>query len=560
MNLLAANTWLPSGQELRLFGPELILVATIVAVLVVPLFIGRRPLVVALLAVLGAMTGLLVSGRLAPYLAPGGEGALTPPGPTPLVLVDAFSLFFKMFILLTLIAITWLWLIGAAEERRPSTSALGDNEARPLFAGPEFFVLLLTSALGMMLMVGTLNLLLIVVAIEMASLPSYAIVASDKRSRLGAEASLKYVMLGAASAAIMVYGVSLLYGRFGTLDLPTVAARIARTPADADLVFWLGLLALGVGIAFKIAAVPMHLWCPDVFEGAPIEVTTWLSVASKAAGLGLLLRIVDAFSAVPALTAAVMPLSWAIGVLAAVTCTVGNLAALRQESVKRILAYSSIAHAGYMLMAGAILIAPTGTGIHTSAGMAAVAAYLLVYVTMNVGAFGATALVAWQTGSDHLSSFTGLGRRAPWIALPMAVCLFSLVGLPPLGGFAAKWFLLVALGKSAAVQPWLWALVTIAVLNTALSLYYYVRIIRQMFLTEEPVLPAVHAPAGGVVMVNACAILLLLMGTLWFSPLGQRAQRFATGLFRAPVPVQLREALPTADNDTGSPPQTLVPS
>jgi NADH-quinone oxidoreductase subunit N len=390
-----------------------------------------------------------------------------------------------------------------------------------------------------MLMVGTLNLLVIVVAIEMASLPSYAIVASDKGSRLGAEASLKYVMLGAASAAIMVYGVSLLYGRFGTLDLPTIAARIAQTPADADLVFWLGLLALGVGIAFKIAAVPMHLWCPDVFEGAPIEVTTWLSVASKAAGLGLLLRIVNTFSVVPALTAAVLPLSWAVGVLAAVTCTVGNLAALRQESVKRILAYSSIAHAGYMLMAGAILIAPAGGSLQTSAAMAAVAAYLLVYVTMNVGAFGATALVAWQTGSDHLSSFTGLGRRAPWIALPMAVCLFSLVGLPPLGGFAAKWFLLVALGKSAAVQPWLWALVTIAVLNTALSLYYYVRIIRQMFLTEDPALPAVHAPAGGLVMVNACAVLLLLLGTLWFSPLGQRAERFATGLFRAPVPERL---------------------
>jgi NADH-quinone oxidoreductase subunit N len=536
MDLLAAITWLPSGQDLRLFGPELILVATIVAVLVVPLFTGRRPLVVALVAALGALVGVV----LTPDVALGGQGALTPPGPAPLVLADAFSVFFKMFILLTLIAITWLWLIGAAEHTTLTTSRMAAGyEARPLYAGPEFFVLLLTSALGMMLMVGTLNLLVIVVAIEMASLPSYAIVASDKGSRLGAEASLKYVMLGAASAAIMVYGVSLLYGRFGTLDLPTIAARIAQTPADADLVFWLGLLALGVGIAFKIAAVPMHLWCPDVFEGAPIEVTTWLSVASKAAGLGLLLRIVNTFSVVPALTAAVLPLSWAVGVLAAVTCTVGNLAALRQESVKRILAYSSIAHAGYMLMAGAILIAPAGGSLQTSAAMAAGAAYLLVYVTMNVGAFGATALVAWQTGSDHLSSFTGLGRRAPWIALPMAVCLFSLVGLPPLGGFAAKWFLLVALGKSAAAQPWLWALVTIAVLNTALSLYYYVRIIRQMFLTEDPALPAVHAPAGGLVMVNACAVLLLLLGTLWFSPLGQRAERFATGLFRAPVPERL---------------------
>ena len=398
-------------------------------------------------------------------------------------------------------------------------------------------MLLLASALGMMLMVGTLNLLVIVIAIEMASLPSYAIVATDKRSRLGAEASLKYVMLGAASAAIMVYGVSLLYGRFSTLDLPTIAAQIAGRPADADPVFWLGLLALGTGIAFKIAAVPLHWWCPDVFEGAPIEVTTWLSVASKAAALGLLLRIVDAFSASPALARAVVPLSWSIGILAAVTCTVGNLAALRQESVKRILAYSSIAHAGYMLMAGAIFSAPSATaGASANAGMAALVAYLLVYVTMNVGAFGATALVAWQTGSDHLSSFTGLGRRAPWVALPMAVCLFSLVGLPPLGGFAAKWFLLVALGKSAAVQPWLWGLVTVAVLNTALSLYYYVRIIRQMYLTEDPALPPLSVPAGGLVMVNACAVILLLLGTLWFSPLGQRAAALAGSHFRSPVP------------------------
>ena len=529
MNVPAANTWLPTGQELQLFGPELMLVGAIVAILIVPLFVGRRPYVAALLALLGALAGLYASQPVALQVAAHGLGALTPPGEPalpPMLVADRFSVFFKLFLLLTLMAITWLWMIGAAAPKKVSGTF-----------STEFFVLLLTSAVGMMLMVGTLNLLVIVIAIEMASLPSYAIVATDKRSRLGAEASLKYVMLGAASAAIMVYGMSLLYGRFSTLDLPTIAGRISAQPADADPVFWLGLLALGTGIAFKIAAVPLHWWCPDVFEGAPIEVTTWLSVASKAAALGLLLRIVDAFSASPALARAVVPLSWSIGILAAVTCTVGNLAALRQESVKRILAYSSIAHAGYMLMAGAIFSAPSATaGASANAGMAALVAYLLVYVTMNVGAFGATALVAWQTGSDHLSSFTGLGRRAPWVALPMAVCLFSLVGLPPLGGFAAKWFLLVALGKSAAVQPWLWGLVTVAVLNTALSLYYYVRIIRQMYLTEDPALPPLNVPAGGLVMVNACAVILLLLGTLWFSPLGQRAAALAGSHFRSPVP------------------------
>ena len=285
----------------------------------------------------------------------------------------------------------------------------------------------------------------------------------------------------------------------------------------------------------------MHFWCPDVFEGAPIEVTTWLSIASKAAGLGLLLRIVYAFSSMPALAAIMAPLTWAIGLLAAITCTVGNLAALRQDSVKRILAYSSIAHAGYMMMTAAILAGPHRGGASdspSSTGIAAVIAYLFVYVTMNVGAFGATALVAWQTGTDHLSAFTGLGRRAPWLALPMAVCLFSLVGLPPLGGFAAKWFLLIALGKTAATQPWLWTLVIVAVVNTAISLYYYVRIVRQMYLTDDAQQPAFRPPPGGLAIVNACAIVLLLLGTLWFSPLGRRAELMSANLFNRPPVTQ----------------------
>lgn len=555
MNPLTPNTWLPTAAELRLFAPELILIGTIVAVLVVPIFIGRRPVAVAFLALAGVLAGLYACGAVAVQVGAGAQGALSPPAEPPLppmLIADRFSLFFKLFLLVTLAAIVWLWMIGAGQAQRRAGA-----EARPLAAGPEFFVLLLTSALGMMLMIGSLNLLVILIAIETASLPSYALVATDKRSRLGAEASLKYVMFGAVSTAIMVYGISLLYGRFGTLDLSTIAAQIAWMPPAADLVFWLGLLGLGTGIAFKVAAVPMHFWCPDVFEGAPIEVTTWLSVASKAAGLGLLLRIVEAFSASAALSDAVVPLTWAVGVLASVTCTVGNLAALRQESVKRILAYSSIAHAGYMLMAGAILVAASGDAAASAdlprAGMAALVAYLLVYVTMNVGAFGATALVAWQTGSDHVSSFTGLGRRAPWVALPMALCLFSLVGLPPLGGFAAKWFLLVALGKAAGVHPWLWVLVTVAVLNTALSLYYYVRIIRQMYLTDDDALPPLRAPGGGLVMVNACAVLLLLLGTLWFSPLGQRAGRLATHVFYRPVPARPQEV----PSPTGHPPGGL---
>jgi NADH-quinone oxidoreductase subunit N len=493
---------------------------------------------------------LLATGQMALHVAAAGQAGMAPPDAAPMLIADGFSVFFKLFLLLLLVLVIWLWTVGASsQEAEPRGGTALDGpptraDAPGAIGSPEFFVLLLTSALGMMLMVGTLNLLVMIVAMETASLPSYAMAASNRRSRPGAEAGLKYVMFGAAAAAIMVYGVSLLYGQFGTLDLGNVAEQIASASSGAvahggaalpgaNAVFWLGLAAIGAGITFKIAAFPMHLWCPDVFEGAPVEVTTWLSIASKAAGLGLLLRIVTTFaSGFTDPQNVLQPLAIAVGVLAAITCTVGNLAALRQESVKRTLAYSSIAHAGYMMMAAAIFIGGASLPANgVNIAVAAVISYLFVYIVMNVGAFGATALVAWHTGTDHLSAFTGLGRRAPWLALPMAVCLFSLVGLPPLGGFAAKWFLLVALGRSAAAQPWLWALVIVAVINTAISLYYYVRIVRQMYLTDDASRSKMRLPTGGLAVVNACAVVLLLLGTLWFSGLGDRAQRLGSNLY-----------------------------
>ncbi len=524
--LADVNAWLPSLGDLRLFAPELVLVATIAAVLLVPLAAGRSPLLAGLIAMAGAVLALLATGDVAPRVAGGPQGAFAAPGQAAALLADQFSVFLRLLIFAFLVLVIWLWLTGAAwRVTRPvRVGAIG---------GPEFFVLLLTSALGMVLMVGSLNLVVLLVAIETASLPSYALVASDRRSRMGAEAALKYVTFGAASAAIMVYGISLLLGRFGTPDLGAIAAHLMAHPSAADTAFWIGLAAFAAGVLFKIAAVPMHLWCPDVFEGAPVEITTWLSVASKAAGLGLLLRVVTVLGATPLHVEVATPLAWAVGVLASLTCTVGNLAALRQESVKRLLAYSSIAHAGYMMMAAAITRTPVaGAG---GPGYAALVAYLMVYVVMNLGAFGVTALVVWQTGSDHLSAFTALGRRAPWLAVPMAIFLFSLVGLPPLGGFTAKWYLLVALGRGAAAQPWLWVLVGVAVVNTALSLYYYVRIIRQMFLVEDDALPPLPAPLGGVALVNGCAVVVLLLGTLWFNSLGERAAALSVRLVGPPA-------------------------
>ena len=523
-----ATIWIPAGRELHLFSPELALVGTIAAVLIVPLIVGRNAYVTAAVALVGCAATLLLSGQVAVDVAGGARTGLAPASSTPMLLADNFSVFFKLFLMLFLALVIGLWLVGRGVQGPPNASESGTRQGPP-----EFFVLLLTSALGMALMVSTLNLLVILIAIETASLPSYAMAASDKRSRLGAEAALKYVLFGAATASIMAFGLSLLYGFFGTLDLPTMASRIAANPTGTTLLAAFGLFAFAVGIAFKISAVPFHFWCPDVFEGAPVVVTTWLSVASKGAGLGLLLRVVYTLSGAAPGSPLLAPFAYGIGVVAAVTCTFGNLAALRQESVKRLLAYSSIAHAGYMMMAAAIFVQPS-TARYTNMGLAAVISYLLVYLVMNLGAFAVTAMVAWQTGSDRLVGFTGLGRRAPWLALPMAVCLFSLIGLPPLGGFAAKWWLLLALGQAAGLQPWLWTLVIVLVLNTALSLYFYVRVIRQMYLTEDERLPRLRQPAGGVALVNLCAVMLLLLGTVLIYPLGERARSYASNLFGTP--------------------------
>lgn len=529
MNGLLADIWLPSKAEFGLFSPELALIATIVAVLVVPLVAGRGRRLTAGVALTGTLVTLVLTVWIAaPGVADAGRAGFAPPDDPPMLLADNFSVFFRLFLLLFLALVIGLWLIGlSAKAAKPER----EQPVQPY--APEFFVLLLTSALGMALMVGTLHLLIIVIAIEMASLPSYAIVGSNKRSRIGAEASLKYVMFGAGTAAIMVYGVSLLYGSFGTLYVPDIASAMVEQGGAGGVLPWIGVFAVCVGIAFKISAVPFHFWCPDVFQGAPIEVTTWLSVASKAAGLGLLVRVVSAFSGAAGVGDPLIPFAWGIGIVAALTCTVGNLAALRQVSVVRLLAYSSIAHAGYMMMVGAIFVAPPDPAVGHIA-FAALIAYLFIYLIMNLGAFAVTAMVIWQTGSDHLSSFTGLGRRAPWLAIPMTACLFSLVGLPPLGGFAAKWWLLVALGEAAMTGPeqaWLWMLVVVAVINTAISLYYYVMIVRQMFLAEDDTQPAFTPPLGGLVMVNACMVALLLFGTVLLHPLGQRSREFASNLF-----------------------------
>jgi len=513
-NLLAHTLILPiRAGDLMLISPELAWVGALCLLMLAPLVAGRSPKMIGAVALVGIGIIALFTLKVWGLVDERGTTALSPAGG--MLIVDSLSLFFKFVLLFFLVGVTVLWWVCSADRETDA---------------PEFFVLLLGSALGMALMTSTQNLLMIVVAIEFASLPSYAIVGFEKRNRLAAEASLKYVIFGGVCAAIMLYGVSLLYGFCGTLDASVIAAqatqRLAAGGSDALLMGIAMFCVLG-GIAFKISAVPFHFWCPDAFQGARTEVTTWLSVASKAAGLLLLLRLVLAFG--PHLTpgAAFAP-ALVIGLLASVTCTVGNLAAYWQTSVKRMLAYSSIAHAGYMMMGAAIFAAPSGKPAFPA--ISAVLGYIVVYLFMNLGAFGVTALLGRANGGDDsVGAFSGLIRRAPGLAIPMLFCLVSLVGLPPFAGFLVKYYLLSALGEVQSVLHW--SLVVVAVINTLISLWFYMRIVVQMMLKDDGA-PEVETPLAGGALVNFCGVLLIVLLILG-SPLKRRTDDVARRVYVA---------------------------
>jgi NADH-quinone oxidoreductase subunit N len=516
--MLATTTgnWFPNNQEvheLGLLAPEFIFVGAIAAALIVPFVTGRRSEPIAGLSLIAAvLVGLSCLTLIDDLFAEGGGAQSIFRG---MFIFDSVSLFFKMFLSVFLIGVILLWFC---------TTGRREQDA------PEFFTLILGSAMGMGLMASTQNLLMIVLAIELASLPSYALAGFRKTDTVGAEASLKYVLFGAVASAVMLYGVSLLYGYFGTLDVGEIA-RIYAGSESGGLIFAIALAAFAAGIAFKISAVPFHFWCPDVFQGAMIEVTTWLSVASKAAGLLLLLRIVWTLSNPGSPTfdaaSALQPLAIAVAVISVITMTVGNLAALAQTNLKRLLAYSSIAHAGYMLSAGAILtgVLKSGGGESVSS-ISAVMAYLIVYLFMNLGAFGVVALVHLKTGSESIEEFTGLGSRATGLAVCMAVILFSLIGLPPLGGFAAKYLLFVALVRGADGAPWLWLVIIAAALNTVISLFYYIKIVRVMFL-ESSNRPKLEVPPAGLALVGVCAVVVFAT-FLWLGRLGEAGLGFAS--------------------------------
>jgi len=476
--------YVPGWEGLRPIAPELVIVATILAMLVIPFFTNRPKAGCLLASVLGVGLALLSAVVLGT-----GEGMLGSHF-RGMIVVDAPAVVWKCLLLFFTLGVLVMW--GSTTLR-----------SMPQADVPEFLVLLLGATLGMSLMAQTSNLLMIVMAIELASFPSYVLAGFRKTRRRGAEAALKYVLFGASASAVMIYGLSLLYGIGGTLQFEVIAAALTRDGVGA--LGAVGLICLGVGIAFKISAVPVHLWCPDVFEGASIEVSAFLSVASKGAALLLMLRLItllgDAagFTGTTTTAAAV-----AIGVLGAITCTVGNTAAYRQENIKRLLAYSSIAQAGYMLCLMAVVMLSSAAAADATS---ALLIYLSAYLFMNLGAFTVAGAVEANGEGSTLADLSGLGQRAPVLAASMTASLFSLIGLPPLAGFAAKINLMRVVAEGGG---WCWALVGVIGVNTVLSLYYYLRVIRVMYFEDAKGRGAVANPVASALAL-ACAVLLLLM-------------------------------------------------
>lgn len=499
------------GGELWLFGAEIVLCGTIVLMLLAPLFTNGR-LHMRWLAVPGTVLALFVAMSAWQENPPPREIFQG------LLVHDAFTLYFRIFLLLATLLVLGLSILTGIPDAEDSA---------------DFYTLLLGSAVGMSLMASSNNLLMIFLSVEMASVPSYAMAGFLKGRKQSSEAALKYVVYGGAAAGVMLYGLTLLAGLYGTLHLPSIAnAMLASFSAEGGQAFQpallLALMLVLVGLAFKLSAVPFHFWCPDVFEGAPAEVAGFLSVASKGAAVALLVRFASTLvgEAPAAMAGDWTPVALAMGkyfsptlaVVAAVTCTFGNLAAYGQTNLKRLLAYSTIAHAGYMLMA----VVPL-----TSDGMQAAIVYLVFYLLMNLGAFAVVAFLRNLTGSEELDAYEGLIHRAPYLTVAMSVFLLSLTGMPPLAGFVGKFLIFRALYESG----W-YSLLVIGGVNTVISLVYYVNVMRVMILRGSPA-PGPSLETGwGRAYAMVLALVVLYYGIFFQRPV-EWSQRGVAALRRS---------------------------
>ncbi len=455
-----------------------------------------------------------------PYLISFARPALDGAGkvvqsPYGMSVVDNFAVFFKLLISLSGIFIVCMSLLSKEVEDRGRRNG-------------EFFSLMLAVTLGMFLMPASTDLVMMYIALELVSITSYIMAGFMKESARSTEASMKYVLYGAFSSGLMIYGFSILYGLTGTTNLIAMNHVLAQSLTDGTVnhvALWTAVILSLAGMGYKISAAPFHFWTPDVYEGAPIPVTALLSVASKAAGFGLLMRfLLFGFPVDPKTFEPILNWPIVIAALAALTMSLGNFAALRQKNIKRMLAYSTIAHAGYMMVG--LVAAGVGTGIlniglgrtESDMGIVAILVYLIAYMFMNLGAFYVIMLIANKINSEELEDYKGFAKKSPLLAVSLSLFLVSLTGIPLTVGFIGKFYIFTAILQ----QPkWLW-LAVVVVLNSVVSLYYYVRVMQMMFIKSADANTAtdsVELPVDGSLsysMVSKVFIFAFLIPTIVF--------------------------------------------
>ena len=457
-------------------APELTLLATALIVLFVELGLhGERkrhlnPIaIVGYLVALGFVAALAIDGTVRSSFGQ-------------MFVVDGFALLFKGFFLVVGVAVLLV-------------SYRYFNEIRT-FQG-EYYFLVTSAFLGMLLMPSARDLVMLFIALELVSVPGFIMAALRKFDLRSNEGALKFFLIGVLSVAVLLFGLSVVYGFTGTTDIQGVAAALAETERNPFLLA--SVLFVIVGFGFKVSAVPFHFWAPDTYEGSPVPVTAFLSVASKAAGfVGLILVCFVAFQPLADVWAPVL------GVLAVLTMTLGNLTAMQQRNIVRLLAYSSIAHAGYMLVPFAV-VQPGEPALNQTA-LLAVLVYLLTYAIMNIAVFAAVIAVTRRHPQRRLTDYAGLGNRSPALALGLTAGLLSLGGVPPLVGFWAKWYVFFA-----AVEPGTAAGIVLAaavVINSVIAMFYYLAVVRTMWMDEplsvEPIRPgfALGTAVGGLAFLT----------------------------------------------------------
>jgi NADH-quinone oxidoreductase subunit N len=483
-SLLAAGGFVSPHVDYHALAPEIVLGAGICLVLIVDLFVADSKR-----WILATLSGFVLLGAFLPVVTLGVIGSDVRPMFDGRYVIDNFSLVLKALFLLTGYVVVLL-----------STNEIQEGG----YHKGEYYVMLLSSILGMVMMASSRDLISVFIALEFLSIPAYMMAAWRKRDLKSNEAGVKYYLLGVFASAVMLYGMSLLYGATGSTKLVEIG-KVVTGKGKFGGIEVMGIVFVIVGFAFKVSAVPFHTWAPDTYEGAPTPVTAFLSVASKAAGFVALVLLV--YLAFPQAIDVYRPFFW---VMAALTMTVGNVVALRQTNIVRLLAYSSISQGGFIMMP----LVVAGSTRSAEASLRAIVVYLIIYAATNLGAFAVIIAVSRKTRSGEISSFGGLFSYAPGLTVLMTVFLASLAGIPPFGGWYAKFGVFNAV--LSARSGWGYSIAVIGAVNAVIATAYYVTIMREMWMkpaTDGDVTP-VRVPASIKAALAITGLATLLLGVL----------------------------------------------